>query len=423
MHIQDAVEEFLVYLRRVLRFFVPRTKGDGRDPTTVVKFKSTDRIAYYLIAHVQQTTSTLFEAELFRMEPALSHLDDGTRLPMLLGLCPGPVVCGTRWPDVQDEHEVAMSLLCLDLAWEISVMTSRPALLGQRYITAETVVSASDAKDKDTVQKQQAAALRAFNAVAKPAPATAAARSKRKSGVSAARTSAPGRASGAAASSSDRPPAAFGPPGAESGSESSDSTGPSVSDEDITECWRTVLKSLKTQGKRSTGIEKARLERPLVSDHARVEVPDSVPDAPAVAPPLARGPRGQQAPPGARFVQHLGLATLSQVVSGGRVIGYGIVCGRHRNTADKRGSTCKKQCLLHSEGPRAISHDEAKLRLKRWFVLGQFQELAWPAGMKRTTHLKCAGQAMELVASGTPGWSDMTDDELDDACRLVPAAT
>ena len=110
-------------------------------------------------------------------------------------------------------------------------------------------------------------------------------------------------------------------------------------------------------------------------------------------------------------------------MSGGRVIGYGIVCGRHRNTADKRGSTCKKQCLLHSEGPRAISHDEAKLRLKRWFVLGQFQELAWPAGMKRTTHLKCAGQAMELVASGTPGWSDMTDDELDDACRLVPAAT
>ena len=69
MHLEDkaAVDEFLLYLRRVLRLFTNQTNSDGRDPTTVLKLKSTDHIVYYLVAHAQQTTSTLFEAELFRM--------------------------------------------------------------------------------------------------------------------------------------------------------------------------------------------------------------------------------------------------------------------------------------------------------------------------------------------------------------------
>ena len=48
------------------------------------------------------------------MEPVLAHLDGEATLPLLLGLCPGPVVCGTRWPDVQDEHEAAMALIRID---------------------------------------------------------------------------------------------------------------------------------------------------------------------------------------------------------------------------------------------------------------------------------------------------------------------
>ena len=116
MHIANvaAVDELVLYLRRVLRFFAKHTNGDGRDPTTVLKLKSTDHIVCFLVAHAQQTASTLFEAELFRMEPPLAHLDGEATLPLLLGLCPGPVVCGTRWPDVQDEHEAAMALIRID---------------------------------------------------------------------------------------------------------------------------------------------------------------------------------------------------------------------------------------------------------------------------------------------------------------------
>ena len=71
-------------------------------------------------------------------------------------------------------------------------------------------------------------------------------------------------------------------------------------------------------------------------------------------------------------------------------------------------------------GPRAISHHEAKLRLKRWFVAGQFQEPAWPVGQQRSHHLKCGGQCLGLFATGEPGWSEMSEDELNEACRVVP---
>ena len=71
-----AATALVSYLRQVLRFFGTHTKGDGGDPTTVVKFRSAAHTAYYLVAHAQQQNSTLFEAELLRMEPALAHLGD-----------------------------------------------------------------------------------------------------------------------------------------------------------------------------------------------------------------------------------------------------------------------------------------------------------------------------------------------------------
>ena len=67
-----------------------------------------------------------------RLEPALAHLGDENSLPILLGLCPGKVICGARWPEIQDEHQVATTLIELALGWEVSLMTSRPALPGQR---------------------------------------------------------------------------------------------------------------------------------------------------------------------------------------------------------------------------------------------------------------------------------------------------
>ena len=208
-----------------------------------------------------------------------------------------------------------------------------------------------------------------------------------------------------------------------------------------------MLKSLKkkkdgTFAKRGKAAGRARIERPLVCDHARVEVPEApaaepplvrvpeapaaepplvrVPEAPAAEPPLVRGPRAPQARPGDRIVEYCDLGTLSEVMGGGRIIGYGITCGRHRNAADKPNTVCKKQCLL-GRGPRAISHHEAKLRLKRWFVAGQFLEPGWPAGKQRAHHPKAGGTSLPLFAAGEPGWSEMSEDELNEACCMPPA--
>ena len=116
-------------------------------------------------------------------------------------------------------------------------------------------------------------------------------------------------------------------------------------------------------------------------------------------------------------------APLSEVMGSDCVIGYGIVCGRHINVGDKLATQCKKQCLL-GQGPNAISHLEARLRLKRWFVAAQFQEESWPIATTRTKHLRCAdfgGQQLAFYASDAPNaLSKLSTVDLDDACHLVP---
>ena len=411
-----AATALVSYLRQVLRFFGTRTKGDGCDPTTVLKFRSPAHTVYYLVAHAQQQTSTLFEAELLRMEPALAHLGDENCLPILLGLCLGPAVGGTRWPEIQDELESATALVALDSAWELSIMSNRPALLGQRWATAETVVSVADAAAREATHLQQAAAVRAWKRL------TQAQRPKAKRAPGARRkTAASSLAGTVAASSSDYIPAASGLPGVEPPGSDADSSAPtsSESDADLKDCWRTVMMSL------SKTKPKARARPDGATDEAHTEglrapdvLPAEVSAIPVAGPPLVRGPRLAPAPRGSRVVEDCG-AQISAVMGHGRLIGFGIVCGRHNNASDKPGTRCKRQVLL-GEGPTPMSHQEAKLRLKRWYVVGHVSEAPWPAATKRTAHIKFGGQGLALLASDAPGWCDMSEGELDDACRIVP---
>ena len=156
-----------------------------------------------------------------------------------------------------------------------------------------------------------------------------------------------------------------------------------------------------------------------VATGAPAEASAEVPALPAARPPLVRGPRCPHARRGDRVVEYCGPATISEVVGQGRIIGFGIVCGRHKNAIDKPDTRCKKQVLL-GEGSAQMSHSEAKLRLKRWFVVGHMSEDGWPAATKRKEHLKFGGPSLALLASDADGWSDMTEAELDEACRLVP---
>ena len=60
--------------------------------------------------------------------------------------------------------------------------------------------------------------------------------------------------------------------------------------------------------------------------------------------------------------------------------------------------------------------------MKRWFVAGQFQEEGWPACKQRAHHLNCGDKTLKAFATGEPGWSEMSEDELNEACRMVPRA-
>ena len=163
--------------------------------------------------------------------------------------------------------------------------------------------------------------------------------------------------------------------------------------------------------------------RPLARVPGPVPTADAA-DVPAVpvAPPLVRGPRLPHATPGDRVVDTCGIggfARISEVTQHGRIVGFGMWCGRHCNATDKPGTSCKKQVRL-GEGETPMSHREAQLRLKRWFVAGHMQEGLWPEGKKRAEHLNFGGKGLALLASDAPGWSDMTELELNEACSIVP---
>ena len=198
-------------------------------------------------------------------------------------------------------------------------MSNRPALLGQRWATAETVVTAADASAREAMHLQQTAAMRAFQRVMQPdrhkAKRTRGARRK-----PAAKAAAYGLAGPAAAASSHSAPAASGPPG--SGSSSSTS---SESDEGLKESWRDVMRSLREKYSHrvvAKAIDEARPERSPVRDSVPAEVatgapaeaPAEVPALPAARPPLVRGPRCPQARRGDRVVEICGPATSSEVM-------------------------------------------------------------------------------------------------------------
>ena len=138
-------------------------------------------------------------------------------------------------------------------------MSNRPALVGQRWATAETVVTAADASAREAMHLQQTVAVRAFRRLMQPdrhkAKRTRGARRK-----PAAKAAASGLAGPAAAASPDYAPAASGPPG----SDSSPSTS-SEADEDLKESWRNVMRSLR---KKNTAAESLlrRSMRPAQND-------------------------------------------------------------------------------------------------------------------------------------------------------------
>ena len=69
-----------------------------------------------------------------------------------------------------------------------------------------------------------------------------------------------------------------------------------------------------------------------------------------------------------------------------------------------------------------MSHAEAKLRLKRWYVAGS-QE-AFDPQTARTSHIKFGGRGLHMLDSGAEGWCSISEEDLNEiARRLGPSAS
>ena len=104
---------------------------------------------------------------------------------------------------------------------------------------------------------------------------------------------------------------------------------------------------------------------------------------------------------------------IAEIRHHGKVIGWGVTCGRHWNADDHGRTPCKRAITFGNSG---LSSEELQRRLKRWWVAGTY-DTTWPDnGKKRTHHVKMGGTFLRDFASGE--WQDLTDDDLEQICRL-----
>ena len=202
---------------------------------------------------------------------------------------------------------------------------------------------------------------------------------------------------------------------------SSDSAGSADTDEETScdEHWSNILTTLRKKAfakqklwapEEGPPAERA-TQGPSAGDETRGPLADDETRGPLAADNIAalRPIGGRRA---ARALEAHGLATLAEVRSHGVLVGFGITCRCHNNVDDRPGIICKKQLPL---GNPPMSHVEAKLRLKRWYVAGS-QE-TWDPHTARTSHIKFGGRNLRDLDSRAEGWATITESDLNDMAR------
>ena len=130
--------------------------------------------------------------------------------------------------------------------------------------------------------------------------------------------------------------------------------------------------------------------------------PTLVPDPPA---PIARPGGSRAGRSWRRRGEQWGPFMLSPIVrsSDGVVIGWGAICGLHKDVgADSSQLQCKKAASL-SQRAGSPSEQQLRLRLKRWLLTGLLDTEDWPPDAMRRTHV---GLQLGELADG-PSEEDM----------------
>lgn len=392
------VAHLFEYIRLVLLYFP--AKNACADPMFLLQFVSDVERHYVLVVHPQHLNQSRFTAEFMMLRPddvsdaaSFSDTDAVHALPMHLALAPGRVVMGVTWPHISDELQFVSRLLQTGSEWTISNMTKSISGVGQWLVTDQTVVSFDDAKEREAEVKEQQASLAAMKKAMgltghKASGRVRGRRNKRKPKTEdalLAQTSKNKKKGG-----NDKP------------LPSSDSTG-SVDTDEQTSCdehWKDILTSLhkgRTSRTRATDAPPADDEArgPLAGDEAHDET------------------RGPSVIAGERVIEEHGLAVLSEVWSNGVLEGFGITCRGHHDCHEKPGTICKKQLSL---GKSPMSHEEAKLRLKRWYVAGLHE--TFDPQTARSSHIKFGGRALHQLRSGKEtGWCTISEEDLNEMAR------
>ena len=109
----------------------------------------------------------------------------------------------------------------------------------------------------------------------------------------------------------------------------------------------------------------------------------------------------------------------SQIAPGGVLKRYGVLCCRCRHTNNADGTVkhtpCKKMVTIGKSG---LTQEEARLRLKRWLVVGSTGRL--DPERERQSHIGMGGWHLSKFDSVKPGWGEIPESDLDKMIAGMP---
>ena len=190
---------------------------------------------------------------------------------------------------------------------------------------------------------------------------------------------------------------------------SSDSAGSAATDEETScdEHWTSIMAALRKQAAAKARITGAS-EGPLADDGTGGPLAHDETRGPLAADSIA----AVRATAGERVLEAHGLSTLAAVTKKGVLVAFEIRCRGHNNDDDGPTTICKKHLPL---GTPPMSHAEAQLRLKRWYVAGS-QE-TWDPHTARTSHIKFGGRNLRDLDSRAEAWANISEWGLNDMAR------
>ena len=371
-----AAGRLLQYFQLALRF----SDAGDMDPTVLLEFTSGPNSIYVLVGHYQRDGDSRFQAECFSMERANDGADEhGGHFGLRLSRGEPVDGCTVPWPIIFDEMELMHTLLSTsDAEWAIARLTNIVVSLDSRLVTGTEDLAFDMLQAKDQERLEAEAALKAFKI------ATGAPQKKR------------------AKPDQERPLA-------KSVGEILDSSSEEEADRD----WRELIQATAQMSRAAShgggGVAPAGGPADGAASSQGGSVAAAVGREDGAA--SGQGAATARAPPGSRSVERVGFNSIAAVMDTRKncIIGFGITCKRHRNRMDEPGVICKKVCTLGNSG---MSHDEARRRLKRWYVAGLSDDI-WETEDPRTYHLKLGGTQLMRFGDDCPDWAGISEADLD----------